>query len=142
MSNAMIGYGTVYEIEDSPAGTDTFTAMAEVSAVAFPDVQVEEVDVTHFESPGKFREFIAGLQDGGDAGFTINWVAGDATSDRIFELKASGEVVKHRITLPNDVTFTFPGFVKGFTPDVPIDGKISAEVTIRVAGEMVEGAAA
>lgn len=138
-SLAMIGLGTTYEIEDSPAGTGTFTALAEVFSVTFPAGEADEIDVTSYDSTT--REFIQGLKDYGSAELSLNWVPGGTTSTRLYELLASGEVVEHKITV-NEMAYTFSGFVKTIAPEIPVDDRLTASVTVRVSGEVVESVAA
>lgn len=138
-SSAMIGLGTVYAIEDSPAGSNAFTPLAEVFGVTFPAGEADEIDVTHYASTS--REFIQGLKDYGTADLSINWVPGGVTSTRLYGLLASGEVLKHRITV-NAKTYTFEGFVKTIAPEIPVDDRMTATITVRVSGDVVEGDAA
>lgn len=142
MTNAIIGHGLVYAIEDSPAGTGTFTNVAEVIDLTPPNTMTDDVDATHFESPNKFREYIPGLIEPGDCSFRINWIPNDTTGARLMALRTSGEVLQHQVTWPNGVTWTFSAYVKGFEPDTPIDGRMTATVTCKVSGSVVEAPAA
>lgn len=132
MSDAMIGYGITYEIADGAGG---WFSLGEVFDIALPSDETEEVDVTHYLSPGRQREFIAGLiNSSGEAGFTINWVPGNPTDVFLRDLRKSGEVRNHRITFPNATVVTYPGFIKGYSPDAPVDDRMTAEFTVKKAG--------
>lgn len=140
MSDALIGYGTQFLMAATP-GASALTKLAEITAVGLPNEQVGEVEVTHFESPGRTREFIPGLSDAGEITIELNWVPGSATDDLITAAKADGKVRSMRVVTPPDDTrqmYTFPGFVRGFERTAPIDDKMSATVTIRVAGAVVQ----
>jgi hypothetical protein len=138
MSDALLAYDIRYSIDD---GAGTFEELAEVFNVGFPNIQTEEVDVTHYQSPDRVREFIQGLADGGEIPIEINWVPGSDTDVTIRTLRSSGAVRSHRITTPNGVTWTFPGFIKGFEPSGNLGGKLAATVTVRVSGAPVYAAA-
>ncbi|WP_199925140.1 phage tail tube protein [Neorhizobium sp. SOG26] len=62
------------------------------------------IDTTHMQSPGRRREYIAGLIDNGEASFEINYIPGSDTDILLRTLMDSGETVQHRITFPNGVT--------------------------------------
>lgn len=139
MSNAIIGYDTLYEIHDG-ADPGVFEAVAEVISISPPNDQSDDIDVTHFKSPNRTREFVPGLIDPGEASFEINWIPNDTTGALILTLKNSGEKRQHRITWPNGVTWTFSGYVKGFEPSSPINDRMTAVVTIKVSSTTVEAA--
>lgn len=134
-SNAVLGYGTIYEIASNAGGT-TWTKIGEVLSVTPPDAQTDEVETTHMESPGRTREFIAGLINLDDVSFDINWIPDDATDKLIQGLRASGEKRQHRITWPNGVKWTYLAFLKGFAPSVSVDDRLTATVTAKVAGSL------
>jgi predicted secreted protein len=135
MSDAMIGYGTRLYMAATKAAT-TLTKVAEVTNVTFPDESVAEVEVTHYESPGRTREFISGFSDAGSITFTVNWVPGSETDDMLVAAKADGETRTLRIVTPGDdgQMFTFPGYISGFARTAPIDDRMTADLTVRVAG--------
>lgn len=148
MSDAILGFGTRFYLQ-ATVGAAALTKVAEVTSVTPPNEQVAEVEVTHYESPGRTREFIAGLNDAGDMSFEINWVPGNATDSLIATAKADGLVRTMRIVTPAipgtpgspGQQFTFPGFVRGFERGIPIDDKMTATITVRVAGAVVQAAA-
>lgn len=131
MSNALLGHGITWGIWD---GASAYDIVGELIDLSPPNAQSDDVDVTHYASPNKTREYIKGLTDPGDASLTINWVPGDATDIIIQALNDSGAVRSQQITWPNGVIWTFDGFVKGFEPSPPIDDKMTATISIRVTG--------
>lgn len=133
MSDAILGYGITYEISTTTGGS-IYTALGEVSDIELPSDEVEEVDVTHYGSPDRTREFIAGLINTGEASFTINWIPSSATDILLRALRISGETRNHKITFPNGATVTYPAFIKGYAPSAPIDDKLSAQFTVKKAG--------
>lgn len=144
MSDALIGYGTRF-LMAATAAAAALTKLAEVTSVTFPNEQVAEVEVTNYDSPNRTREYIPGLNDAGDITVEINWIPGNPTDELIAAAKADGKVRTMRIVTPPDDTsqmYTFPGFIRGFEPAAPMDGKMTASVTIRVAGAIVREDAA
>lgn len=137
---ADIGYGGRFEVELGVTPGD-FLALAEVNNITPPNESVDVIDVTHMDSPDRTREFIQGLVDPGDMSVEMNWVPGSATEDLILAWRAAGETREARITTPNSVTYTFPCFVTGYSPGMPIDGKMTATLTCKVAGAITVGVA-
>ncbi|MFE3839478.1 phage tail tube protein [Pseudogemmobacter sonorensis] len=137
MSNAMIGYDTRFAIAASATAGADFVELAEVFEITPPSSTVSEVEVTHFRSSGRRREFIAGLTDSGTASLQMNFVPGSVSDQRILALRESGDVLPMRITYPNGVTVTFDGFIQEYTPAIPLDDRLTATVNIRVTGDVV-----
>lgn len=139
-TQADIGYGGLLAVETT-VGSGTYTALGEVTSITPPNESVDVIDATHMGSPNRTREFIQGLIDPGDASADLNWVPGAATEDFILAWRTAGETRSVRITAPNNTTYTFPGFVTGFSPTMPMDGKMTATLTLKVAGAVVVGTA-
>ncbi len=144
MSNAKIGYGTrIYMM--ATASASVLTKLAEVTSVTPPEDEVAEVEVTHYESPGRTREFIAGLADAGSTTVEMNWVPGSATDELLTVAKADRLVRTFRIVTPpgeGSQQFTFPAYVNGYSRALPLDDRLTATVTLRIAGAVVEADAA
>ena len=108
------------------------------------ELDVDQVEVTHMQSPNRYREFISGLLDGGEASFEMNFVPGSTSDDRIFELLNLPTGVSRRracrISFPNGVTWSFDAEVTGYEPDVPFDDAMTATVTLKVSGGITAGA--
>lgn len=143
MANVVIGYGAELYIA-SALGVST--KIAEVTQVGLPNPQVSDVEATHFESPGRAREYIPGLIDNGEITMGINFDAGsdsDALITAAMNATAPREIM---VSVPTssgvNQEFTFPGIVKGYEKSIPIDDRQTATITIRVAGAVVQEAAA
>lgn len=132
MPDGMIGYGSGVRI--GRGATPTWTPLALVGDIDMPDETVDEVEVTHQKSPGRRRQFIAGLIDSGELTVPMNLIPGSPTDTLCKELKASGEEVIIGITLSEGGTEEerFTGFLKGYGRTAPIDDKMTAEATFRL----------
>lgn len=136
-TNADIGYGATLEVEIAAV----YTALAEVTSITPPNESVDVIDVTHMDSPNRYREFIQGLIDPGNMSAELNWVAGGATDDLVVAWRTAGETRNVRITTNNNTTYTFPAFVTGWSPQMPVDGKMAATLELKVAGAITVGVA-
>lgn len=138
-SNAIIAHGTKYEVEATLGGGDFFE-IGEITNVTPPNEQADDIEVTHMQSPGRYKEFRQGLIDPGNAVFKLNNIPGDATDDFCAAWKTSGEARATRITFPNAKTRTFPAYVKSFVQDAMDPSKtITGTITVKVAGQIIRG---
>lgn len=149
MTNARIGWGgEVYLGTDNTEGT--LTLLSEVISTTFPQDEADEVDVTHLASPGRRKEFIAGLIDGGDMTVTLNYDPGGATDLLLTAAKVAGSTRSVRVVIPSetgdgsaDWNITTSGFVKRYAPDTMAAGdKVTATAVIRITGAQQQGAGA
>jgi predicted secreted protein len=140
-SEAMLGYGSHFQIETgSPAD---FVDLGEVFDITPPSSEVDQVDVTHMQSPGRRREFIDGLIDSGECSFEMNYIPGSVADLALLDILNTpvGESRRRtcRIIYPNSVTDTFSANLMNYEPTVPTDDKMTATVTFRVTGAITRG---
>jgi hypothetical protein len=136
MEDGKIGYGSMVRI--GVGVTPTWTELAFVGDIEMPDEQVDEVEITHMKSPGRRKQFIAGLIDGGEVGVPMNYIPGSASDLLLISLKASGETVQVEITLTATGTpEVYAGFLKGYARTAPINDKMMATATFRLSEAVV-----
>lgn len=141
-TDAQIGYGAELWIGNS---TGVLTQIAELTAVTPPNPTTAEVEATHFGSPNRRREYIAGLIEDGEGSFTINYVPGGETAALIKEAQDSGTVRSYKIVLPDGAgTWEITGdlIVRSFSREIPIADRMSATVGVRFTGASTEAAGA
>jgi len=138
MTAANIGHGALFGIEGVTPGT--YVTVAEVVSITPPGMSRDSVEATHLTSPGKWKEFIAGLKDAGEASFTLNFVP--SATDAVFAA-FNADSGKYQITMPGGVMMRFDGFFTGYTPPALAPGdKMEASATIKVNGAPTLHAAA
>lgn len=139
-SAALLGYGSIFSIDDEDSPTN-YTEIAEVKSITPPSEQIDMIDVTHMQSPDRRREFISGLVDGGEASFEMNFIPGNTADLRLNVLLSLPAGVSRRrscrITYPNGVLQTFNGELTGYEKSVPFDDAMTATVTFKVTGAVV-----
>lgn len=134
---ADIGYGTTFSTGDG-ASPEVYTELAEVTKITPPNISRDAVEATHMKSPNAWREFIAGLKNGGDVSLEINYDPnGAAATSFMAELGLSGVNAKknRKITFTDGTVWSFKGILTAFEPDAPIDDRMVASVTFKVTGE-------
>lgn len=128
---ADIGYDSEFGIESITPGT--YTKVANCTAITPPGMTRDSVETTHLESPNAYREYIAGLKDGGEATITLNFTP-SATDALVtaFEADSGG----YQITFPNGVKLQFDGFFTAYNPpELTPGGNMTATATIKVTGK-------
>jgi hypothetical protein len=149
MTLARIGWGGKLYV--STDNTEANLALVdEVRECSFPTDEVDEAEATHLNSPGRRREFVPGLIDGGEFTATMNYVPGSASDLLLTGAKDAGDTRKVRIVVPDetgagtaDWNMVVSAFIKKYAPDTMSTGDvITATATFRVTGALEQGAGA
>jgi predicted secreted protein len=133
----MIGYSTLFKTGNG-ATPEVFTTVAEVTNITPPAMSRDTVDATHEESPDGWREFIAGLKDGGEVSLDMNFVPDSADALAFmaeWDATGSSALKNRQIVFPDGSIFAFAAILTGYEPDAPIDDKMAASVTLKVSGK-------
>lgn len=128
----VLGYGTTVRV--GRGATPTWTKLALVGDIELPVDETDEVEVTHMESPGRRRQYIAGLIDSGEMTVPMNLVPGSATDLLLQSIRDSGEQVLVEVTLPSADPETYSGYLSGYSRSAPVQDKMTAEATFRLSG--------
>ena len=133
-SNAISGVGTVFQRWNTSTGL--WVKLAEVNSISGPSMTRDFIDVTSLDSTGGYREFIAGFRDGGTVNLTMNFTR--TTYDLMKTDFEDDAAQNYEILLPdNDGTsFEFEGLVTELPLEIPTDDKVTANVTIKIVGQV------
>ncbi len=131
-SNAVSGIGTRFSRFDESAWVD----IAEVFSISGPGMSREVIDVTSFDSTGGYREKIASLRDAGQISLSMNF-----TRDgyELFKTDFESDTQQvYQIELPDleNTTFEFTGLVMELPLTIPLDDKVTMDVTIEISGQV------
>lgn len=133
-SNAIHAFGTLLKRNG--------TTIGEVYDISGPSLSRDNVEITHHQSPGRWREKMKSLKDAGDVTFSIQYVPTEATHRLSTGILAdlntdTGALDTWSIVFPDTgaTTWSFSGFIAGFEPKEPIDDRLTADVTITVSGQ-------
>jgi predicted secreted protein len=139
------GWGGEFHLSsDDTAGN--LVELERVTAVDFPEDQVDEVDVTTLKAEGRRKEYISGLIDSGSFTVEMNYIPGSDTDVLCRGALTAGNTRAWKIVVPGtdgNPSRKYEGFafVKGYKPDplTPNDAK-KATLMLRVTGAVTEGA--
>jgi hypothetical protein len=131
------GFGATLAYDSD--GMPTWVDIAAVRNMEGPALLCETIDsTTHDESAG-YRSYIEGLRDSGDVTMEIAYDPA-AASHAWLHATGRGTIKAYRLTFPDTgaTTWSFSGLVTSFTPKEPVDGLMTADVTIKVTTNVTE----
>lgn len=141
-SEAQIGWGTEFWLANA-AGV--LTELDEVTEIPFAEETADDVEVTHFKSPARRKEYKAGLIEPGEGTIMINYVPGSDTDVLLRAAHDDGKVRAYKAVLPTaDGTWEVNGFliVKSRARAVPIGDRMTQSINVRFTGATEEAAGA
>lgn len=132
-SQAILGFGAILYRGSGDGPPETFVPLTDVRNFVPPQIVVDEVEVTHYESTGAYREFIAGLKDAGQATGTINYNPGDVQiHNTLAEDAESRDRLNWKFVLPGGIeVIDFNAFILQFNRNVLPDDAIQADLVWR-----------
>lgn len=140
MTTAIAGIGTLLKVGDG-ASPEVFSTIASITNISGPKITAAQYDVTSMDSTNNYREFISGLKDGGEVSFSIFFNPSETTHKEgtggLLKFLEDRTVKNWRIDFPVSpvARWSFAGVVTGFENEAPVDGPITATITIRVSGK-------
>ncbi|EZP57430.1 phage tail tube protein [Sphingomonas sp. RIT328] len=142
-SEAQSGYGTGFFLTP-PGGAKT--EIDEVIKVPFAEETTETFEKTHLKSPGRRKEYGAGLIEPGEDTLEINYIPGSPTDVVLREAHASGKPHAYETYLPapDDKWWKISGFliVKSRGRAIPINDRMTQTINVQFTGGSDEASAA
>jgi len=135
-------------LTDDATSTNTqagaaLTTVAQVKSISGPSLGTDTEDVTTHDSPNAWEEVVVTLLRSGEVTLDIVYDPADDTHDGtatggLLTRLQNRNVTDFAIVFPDaaSTTWYFDGYITGFEPDNPVDGAVTASVTIKVTGEM------
>lgn len=120
-------FGTTLTIDATP--------VAELTNIGGPNVTADALDVTSHDSADDYKEFVAGLLDGGEVSLEGNLTTA-AAGNVMMDAANARNLVAVVITFPTTPTiaWSFNGIVTGFSTGAPVADKLSFSGSIKVTG--------
>lgn len=135
---ADVGYDSIVELSVNGGG---FVAVDQVFDLTPPVPSKSNPLANYHGMPSDSAIRLDGkIIDYGQTSFSINWTPGDAADTLIASLITATSVTV-RETFPNGAYWSISGLFASMTPAVPIDDKMSAEITLDTTGALSRTAA-
>lgn len=122
--------------DDTTAG-ETLTAVAQIQNMSGPGLSLDTEDVTTHDSTGAWEEHVATILRSGELTLDLIYDPNHATHDASTGLISMLEAripVGFEITFATSYTWAFAAYVTGFEPSAPVDGALTASVTLKLTG--------
>ncbi|MGC4252433.1 MAG: phage tail tube protein [Sphingobium sp.] len=142
MTDALTGYGSEFWLADE---NGALWEMGELIALEPGSEEWGTTEATHFKSPGRRREYIKTLIESGQGSFQLNWLPGSDTDQRVSNAHADEGSRAFKIVVPSTTgTWEIAGSVNVLsrTPTIPIDDRMTCQVTLQFTGDRSEQAGA
>lgn len=110
----------------------------EVTSLSGPSQSRDTIDLTSHDSPDDFKEYVAGIIDGGEITVEGNFIKGDALGQINFHTDMqAGTKRSCFIVMPMAVggAWSFEAIASGFESTYPFDEKIGVSGTLKITGK-------
>jgi len=132
MTSGISAFGTTFNWD----GAD----LAELTSIGGPSMKAETIDLSTHDSSDQFREFVAGMRDGGELTVEGNFISSDSTGQiaLVTDMQA-GSSKTLIITGPTSAAFTWTltAICTAFEPTFPYDGKLGFTASFKATGKPV-----
>ena len=120
------------------------TTVAQVTNVSGPSLSLDTVDVTTHDSTGAWEETVGSILRSGELTVDLVYDPADNTQDGtetgglVYRMKNKIRTA-FSIVFPDtgSTTWSFDGEVTGFEPGAPVDGALTASVTVKPTGSLI-----
>ncbi len=138
MTQSISAFGTLLQLrtDGSPV---LFVSVAEVMNHSLSRSRDTE-EVTHHESTGQWKEFIA-LSHGAELTIEMNFLPANTQHLALQTIQDAGTLATFRLVRPDEnattETLTFTAFVTQFNTNHPASAKLGASMTLQITGSIV-----
>lgn len=137
-STGKTGRGVKFEVGDGES-PESFVALANVRSINFSGRDAEEIDFTHLDSDGGFRELRQGFKDPGSIAVELQLDPTNASHQDLLAKFLSGEVFGWRINY-SAAGWAMAEVGQGYVQNpgdttIDVDNPIGGTATIRVTGQ-------
>lgn len=111
--------------------------VAHCTSIGTPSVTTDMVECTALDSPGGFKEFMAGWKEGGEVTIEGYFDAADAGQQELQKVQDDGTKAAFQLVFPATIgkTWAYNGYVTAFSQTVATADIIGFSATIKVDGK-------
>ena len=115
-------------------GAGNWVAQAEITNITGPSMNRTTIDSTTMDTTGGYMTFISALRDPGSLSLDVNFTR--AVYDIYKDDFENDAAQSYEIVLPDadKTTFEFEGLVTDLPMTIPVNDKISMNITIKISG--------
>lgn len=133
---AISSHGTFLKVGDG-ATPEVFVTIAQVKDIDGPGMTLNTEDTTNHDSNG-WREMIPTILEAGEVSFDVNYIA-DTSQTVLQEAQVARTRLNFQMAYPAPVPADqFSGYVTSVSKAAPVEGILTASVTITIDGPVTE----
>lgn len=140
MTLAISSHGTLVSRAKSATPT-VFEEIAELGDMDLPELSRNEFEASVHNR--NIDDYVLGILRRGAFGFPLNFLPTNGTHDHLtglYKAIIDNSIDGYKVTWPqNSLQWVMSGQVQAIAPKAPVDGKLSADVTLRFSGPMTIG---
>ncbi len=114
--------------------------IAQVQSISGPGLALDTEDVTSHDSPGGWEEVVGTILRSGEVSLDIVYDPKDAThkyaTGGLLHDLANRVTTTYTLTFPDSTSWSFSALVVGFEPSAPVEGALTASVTLKLTGSV------
>ena len=136
MTDALSSFGTIVHIDLAGGGLVPIAMLRDITG---PSLALGTEDVTPQDATGAWRQFVPTLLDGGEVTFQLDFIPTEDIHDAVGGLvkdMTDRTLRDFKVAFPEGTDWSFSAYVTGFTPTAPVEGALTADVTLRSSGAM------
>ena len=123
-------YGTIFTL----GSTGSTGVIGNLTNISGPGISADTIDVTSHDSTGAYRQFVAGLIDGGEISLEGNLVTAAAGNAFMTAINARSTTACS-VIFPTIGKWAFAAVPTAFETQTPHDGKIGFTASVKVTGK-------
>lgn len=138
--NTTPGHSTKFEFGNQAtfAASTTWTDVAQIVDISPPEIEADDVETSHMQSPNQFKTFDPGWADAGEVELTVEYEkAAGTTLYGLFRTKKG-----FKMTFEDGSSWGIDGYIKKLGGEVDREGLVTQTITVKISGKPVFTAAA
>ena len=124
MSEGIATLGTTLTLNAVP--------IAQVQDISGPELSTDTDEITNHSSSNATEEFLVTIKRVGEITFPLVFNSALASHDAFFAAWEDRSLDDYVMTYPDNSSWEFTAYVTGFSMSAPVDGHLSADVTLRM----------
>lgn len=138
MTTPLSSHGTILSVQETPGGA--FTNIAELGDITPMPLDRNEFDAT--DQARNIDYYVMGVLRRGTLDAPISWIPTDGTHDwltGVLKLMKDNTLTGWKLTFPDNTLWIASGQMKKFHAKAPVDGRLTADISVRCSGYMQMG---
>lgn len=135
MPDAAIGHGSDFLRSDDATSGGTFATIGNVISLTPPNAVRETPAATTLQSTERWREYIGGMKEAGEATAELDLDPNDASLATLYSDLNTNTAGYYKITFPDSTAWGFAGLISSIAPGEIGEERMTVSVTFKLTGK-------